>query len=106
MINQPFFIWDDRKYVKINLNEIMVLKSEDNYLRFLAQEYSYQVRATLDRTLSLLPDNLFVRIHKSYAVSLHHLEEVEKDVVKIGGLSLPVSKKFYGELISRLNVIR
>lgn len=106
MINLPFFIWDDRRYVKINLDEIMILKSEDNYLRFLAREYSYQVRATLDRALSQLPDDRFVRIHKSFAVSLHHLEEVEKDVVKIGGVSLPISKKFYGELISRLNVIR
>ncbi|SIO00537.1 LytR/AlgR family response regulator transcription factor [Chitinophaga niabensis] len=107
MMNQPFFIRDDRRLVRLNLAEIMILKSEDNYLRFLAKDYSYQVRATMEKTLSQLPEGLFVRIHRSFAVSLNYLEEIgkEKDLVVVGGVPLALSKQFYPELISRLNII-
>ena len=85
----------------------MILKSEDNYLRFYANEYSYQVRATMEKTLSQLPEGLFVRIHKSFAISLDYLEEIgkDKDLVVVGGKPWPLSKQFYPELISRLNIL-
>lgn len=105
MINQPFFIWDEGKFVKINLADIAVLKTEDNYLKLYAKEHSYMIRATLDKTLSQLPEGSFVRIHKSFAVALHHLDAVEKEVVIVYGVPFPVSKRYYAQLISSLNVL-
>ncbi|WP_341835673.1 LytTR family DNA-binding domain-containing protein [Chitinophaga pollutisoli] len=105
MMHPPFFIWDDGKFVKINLADIAVLKTEDNYLRLYAKEESYLIRATLDKTLSQLPEGSFVRIHKSFAVALQHLEAVEKEAAIVYGVAFPVSKRYYPELISSLNVL-
>ncbi len=105
MMNQPFFIWDDKRFVKLNLSEIIFLKSEDNYLRFCAKDYSYQIRATLEKTLNELPEGCFVRVHRSFAVSLDYLEQVDKDLVVVGGEALPLSRQFYAELVKKLNII-
>lgn len=83
----------------------MILRAEDNYLRFLAKEYSYLVRVTLDKAMSQLPEGLFVRVHRSFAVSVHYLEQVGKDLVVVGGEPLPLSRKFFPELVGRLNII-
>lgn len=105
MINQPFFIRDDGMLKKINLDEIVLLQIEDNYLRVMAANYSYQIRATLQGTLDQLPPGQFVQIHRSIAVAVHHIEEVGKDLVMVCGKPIPLSKKYYPELMSRLNII-
>lgn len=105
MINQPFFIRQDGGLTRINLDEILILEAADNYTKFLALQYSYMVRVSLDASISRLPENRFVKIHRSFAVAIHHVEEIGKDSVKIGGIMLPVSRRFYPELIKRLNII-
>ncbi|AWO02080.1 hypothetical protein DLD77_10420 [Chitinophaga alhagiae] len=105
MINQPFFIRKEGGLKRINLKEILVLEAADNYTKFLGPDYFHLVRASLDMSVSLLPENMFVKIHRSFAVAVHHLQEIERDCVKIGGVSLPVSRKFYPELIKQLNII-
>jgi len=49
-----------------------------------------------------LPATQFVRIHKSYMVSLSKIESIEKHRVKIGKELLPVSEsyreRFYGRI--------
>lgn len=105
MINQSFFIRDDGRLKKINLAEIVLLQAENNYLRVAAANYSYQIRSTLQGMLDKLPAGLFVQIHRSLAVAVHHIEVVEKDLVVVCGRPFPLSKKFYPALISRLNII-
>lgn len=117
------------------MSEILIIVIWRNYVRFVARDYIHTVRATLDGVLSQLPEGMFARTHKSFAVSLLHLREVEKDEVKvsvpdfketdkgaakvdafqlqedkkeienIGSITIPVSKQYYADLVSKLTVL-
>ncbi len=105
-MNKPsFFYWDDRKLIKIQLDDILLIKTEGNYIRFYAMEFSYMVRTSLDKALAVLPENLFIRTHKCFAVAAAHLVEVDRDEVKVGNVNVPISKYYYPKVISILNII-
>ena len=51
-----------------------------------------------------LPSNEFMRIHKSYIVSLSNIESVEGNMVTICGQKLAIGKNYKDALLSALNV--
>ena len=50
----------------------------------------------------LLPAHQFMRIHKSFIVSLDKIECVERNVVKIGEQRIPIGKNYLSEFHKRL----
>lgn len=63
------------------------------------------VRSSLDAALQLLSSERFVRIHRSFAVSIDHVVEITKDSVLMYDAELPVARKYYPELLKRIKVI-
>ena len=53
-----------------------------------------------------LPSDQFVRIHKSYIVSLHRISSLEKEGVWIGGLRIPIGKSYKERFLERVNEVQ
>ena len=50
---------------------------------------------------SLLPYNLFKRIHRSYIVSVKKIESYTAEMIEVGGVSIPIGRG-YKEVIDNL----
>jgi DNA-binding LytR/AlgR family response regulator len=44
----------------------------------------------MSEILNMLPSNTFKRVHKSYIVSLKHIEIIEKSMIIINKTSIPI----------------
>lgn len=51
----------------------------------------------------VLPKNIFVRVHKSFMVSIDKIENIEHNRVKIGEHLIPISTTFRKQFYSILN---
>ena len=60
-------------------------------------------RITMKGLEELLPNSQFIRIHKSYIVSINSITAVRKNSVFIGTLELPVSDNYRGNLDALVN---
>jgi DNA-binding LytR/AlgR family response regulator len=107
MTKQPFFFRQDGLLKKIKLDEILFLEVDDNYVKFHAADYKLMVRATLDAVLKQIPQSLFVQVHRSFAVSVHHVVEIGRVFVELAGMekAVPVSKLYFPEFIKQINII-
>jgi DNA-binding LytR/AlgR family response regulator len=108
MTSQPFFYREDGILKRINLEEIYFLEVTDNYVRFFALNYHIMIRASLDGVLANVPKDMFIRIHRSYAVSPKYLDTIEKDhvtFVSVPDATNPIGRKYYADLISRLKIV-
>jgi two-component system, LytTR family, response regulator len=81
----------------IPFNDIIYCKADDNYTTFyLRSAEKIMASKTLKHFGEILPDNQFVRIHKSYIVNLLHLKKYLKTdggiVIMENKISLPVSR--------------
>jgi len=109
MSKQYCFFRDRGGLKKINIDEIVCMEITDNYIKFFMNELNepLSVRATLSAALSKLPANQFLRVSRTYAVSIDHIDEITKDSIVLINVKdhIPVSKEYYPEIIKQINIL-
>lgn len=84
----------DRKQVKVRFSEILYLESMKNYVVVHRRSDKLVVYGSLtDIGSSLAPDS-FLRIHRSYIVSLSSIDAYGNDFVEIAGKQLTVGNTY------------
>lgn len=86
---------------KLSWKEIWYLEKTENYILYHTAEKRILSRQTLSDLETIFPE-YFARIHKSFAVSLLHIEKVEREVVQVQGQQLPLGRTYRAEFLERL----
>ena len=103
---KPFFVWQNKELIRINPEEVICLSTDRNYTRiYLSNNSCYLVRSTLAGALKKLPGDMFIKVHRSYAVSILYIDTLAKDHLTIDGNSIPIGRQFYKSVIDKLNII-
>lgn len=95
-------IKSDYVLLKIPFKDIMWLKADRNYFEIKTEAKTHRVRGRMDEYEKKLPPNRFIRIHRSYIINLDHVTEAFNGKVLMGGVSLPVSRRKWKELMARI----
>ena len=88
------FVKDGYQLRKIRLEEIRYIKSDANLLNIHTTSERILTRMTISRIMEALPEDQFIRVHKSYIVNLQHIERVDQQFVNAGGLEIPISAAY------------
>ena len=83
---------------KIAIGEILYLEAMKDYTKIVTESQQYLVLSTLNGIIEKLPENKFVRIHRSYVVNKNKVDSVQKNNIKIQSVELPVGKLYRHEL--------
>ena len=101
-----FFVKCDQKLEKINLADVLFVEAMANYVIIHTSQRHYVTYLTLKGIEEKLPPNDFVRIHKSYLVSVAAIQSVDRDEVKlIQQNRLPISKHYKAEVMQRIKIL-
>jgi len=85
----------DRKYYKINYDDLIFIEGQKAYVTFHSEgKKNVTALASLKELEEKLPENKFIRIHKSYIVSIKKIDMLEGNMIEIAGDKLPVGKSF------------
>lgn len=76
------------------LDDILYIEAMHNYSILVTRQNQITVRLALNEWLSLLPPDAFFRCHRSYIVSLRHIESISQTHVRL-------DKKDASVLVSR-----
>lgn len=91
----------DRKFYKINFNELKYIEGQKAYVTFYANNRKITALASLKELEEALPKSLFIRIHKSYIVAISEINSLEGNMIEVDGIQLPVGKS-YKEAVLKL----
>lgn len=85
----------DRHKVSILPSEILYIESNDREVTiYAAENRTYRNKTGISQWENILGDN-FIRIHRSYIVNRASIKSIDKDFICIGGIELPISRKYY-----------
>jgi DNA-binding LytR/AlgR family response regulator len=93
----------DKKIFKINFNDILYFESIGDYIKVYCIDKKIIIHETIKNLISQLPVNQFIRIHKSYIVSIGKIRLIEGNQVDVEGQKIPIGLVFKEELLKRLN---
>jgi len=88
------FIKTGYEQVKVRFDDIFYIEAEGNYVNVVSKNGKYLTRMTFTEMDSLLPSSKFVRLHRSYIVSLAAIDKIERHQVLINGQLIPVGESY------------
>jgi len=99
---ESLFVKDGYNWVRIFIGNLLYVKAEDNYVNMVEANRQTLVRMTVQDFLNKVPEGSFIRVHKSYAVNLGHVEKLQSNTLVIGEAVIPVSKTFAVDVAKHL----
>lgn len=98
-----FFVKSSGQQHRINFKDILYVESIRDYINIKTAEQEYIVLDTLKSMEQQLPGMSFIRIHKSFIVNLHQINNVAgKKVTLISGNEIPVGESYRMNLLTRI----
>lgn len=99
----------DYKLLQIPLRDILFIEGLKDYVKiYLTQDQRSVMTLMGMRTLEqYLPESMFMRVHRSYMVNLHHIRVIERNRVVFGSHHIPISETYrpaFNDYISRHSV--
>ena len=88
------FLKTNSKFVRIFFKDLIFVEASDKYVRFVTVNKTYMVLGCLMNTENRLPADQFCRIHRSYIVSLRHIDEFTSETVSMAGNTLPLARQY------------
>jgi len=94
----------DRKFYKINFSDLNYIEGQKAYVTFHTTNKNITALASLKELEDSLPKKEFIRIHKSYIVSIREILSLEGNILEIPGAKLPVGKMYKDRVLKVFNV--
>ncbi len=98
---ETVFIKSGTQINQIQIDSILYIEGAGNYMTFYTNTKKLLTLLSMKEVLDLLPAEEFVRIHKSFIVSLPHIEIIEKHRVIIKGKPIPIGVTYREEFLKR-----
>ena len=88
------FVKTEHRIQKINLVDILYVEALQNYVSLNTTNGRVMSLQPLKKLEEQLPSGEFVRVHKSYIISLRHITSVERGRIFIGDTVIPVGDNY------------
>jgi len=93
--NEPhIFLKVDKKLIKIKLNDILYIESLKDYIKVITSLESYLVHKSMTSIVEELPSDIFIRIHRSFTISINRIKSIEGNTVEIENRRIPIGRNY------------
>lgn len=97
-----FFIKSGSKYEKILLNDILYIQGMQNYVTIYTTKGKYLTLLYLKNLEASLDGRSFIRVHKSYIVSVEKIDGIEGNEIIIQSNRIPMSRNYREQVIGQV----
>jgi len=96
------YIKADKKIMKIFLDNILYIESVKDYVQIRTNTGTVITKSTISSFEEKLPENLFMRIHKSYIVSIAKIEAFTTRIIETNSKELPIGRSYKNTVLKTL----
>lgn len=97
-----FFVKCDYKYERIFFDEILYVQAMQNYVTIYTESGKYMTLLYLKNVEDKLDKTRFMRVHKSYIVSIGKIKSIENNEILIQNHRIPISRNYQDQVIENV----
>ncbi|MBD8489011.1 response regulator transcription factor [Echinicola sp. CAU 1574] len=97
------FVRQDRKMEKIAFTDIQYIESYADYIKIHLQDRTVIVRESISNFTKKLPQDQFIRFHRSFVGNIKAIDSYTHEYLEIGGQALTISRSYKEEVLLRLS---
>lgn len=102
--NNFMFVRSDRRMIKIDFNAIIYVESYSDYIKIQLASETIVTRETISAIEAKLPAKHFLRIHRSFIISIDNIESFTNEHINIHNKALPLSRSYKKDVLKRLEL--
>ena len=99
-VDTKIFIKEDKKHYQIKLKDILFIEAYGNYVKVYMVYKMIVSHLTLTSFTHNLPESQFIRVYKSFIISIDKIELIEGNTIHLQDHKIPIGKMY------KLNVNR
>ncbi|AXT21064.1 response regulator [Flavobacteriaceae bacterium AU392] len=96
------FISINKKQIKVILKDIYYIESLRDYLKIHIKDKTHVVKEKISDFIETLPNDQFLRLHRSYIVNIAHVTAFTQQDVEIDTIEIPIGGKYKEHVLSIL----
>jgi DNA-binding LytR/AlgR family response regulator len=97
-----FFIKCDHKYERVNYNDVLYIEAMQNYCIVHVADRKMITYITFSGLESQLPPEQFLKVHKSFLVSVSKIKSLDGNEIIIGHSRIPISRNLKDEVMKKI----
>ena len=93
--------------IKLNTNDVIYIEALKDYVVINTSAARYTIHSTMKDIQKKMPEDKFLRVHRSYIVNLNKISEIESPNLILEGNKkiIPIGGSFREGLLSKINLI-
>jgi DNA-binding LytR/AlgR family response regulator len=99
------FIRDSNIVRKLKLDDILFAEAMGDYVKLHTVQKFFAIHTTLKTVEDRLPVSRFIRVHRSYIVSLFKIDTIQDGALVINGKPVPVADAYRAALNKKMNIL-
>ncbi len=96
------FLKVNKKLIKINLNDILFIESLKDYIKVITTIGDYVVHKSLTAITEELPQSSFIRVHRSFTISINKIIALEGNTIEISNKKIPIGRNYLKKTKERI----
>ncbi len=105
VMSDSIFVRSHDKMIKININDILYIEAERNYCKIHCKEKEHLIVSTLKDLEEKLNVKNLMRIHRSFIINMHHIDEIATSHLVIAKKAIPVSSELKKQLLLHIQKV-
>ncbi|WP_213279395.1 LytR/AlgR family response regulator transcription factor [Chryseobacterium indologenes] len=98
------FVRDSNVTRRLKLDDIFYAEAMGDYVKFYTKEKMFAIHGKMKTAEERLPKDHFIRVHRSYIVSVSKIDTLQDGGIMINGKFIPVADAYRKALNTRMNV--
>jgi len=96
------FLKANKKLVKVNLNDINYIESLKDYVKVATSTEDYIVHKSLTSITEELPAAAFIRIHRSFTISINKVIAIDGNLIELPNKRIPIGRNYIKQTKDRI----
>ncbi len=88
------FVKADYKSIRVDFKDILWIEGLKDYIIIQTKDQKIITLLSMNKMMEKLPDSKFLRVHRSYIVSLQKIDSIEKSRIRIGSKEIPIGEVY------------
>lgn len=97
------YIKADKKMIRVLLKDILFIEGLKDYVQVHTADKKIITYQTLNYFEEKLPHTHFIRVHRSYIISLSHIQSYSASEIEVAKRSIPIGNTYAKEVLKKLS---
>ena len=98
------YVKENKRVIKVYLHDILYIEGLSEYVQIYTDRKKIITKTSMTNLEERLPDDGFLRIHKSFIVSTSRIEAFTSSTIEVPGKALPIGRSYKNTVLSALQL--